>query len=374
MVRTGARCTRDEPMPSVRASLAPLPPIAATAAHGAVRLWLAAVALMVAATAIVGAATRLTGSGLSITEWQPILGVVPPLSEADWQAAFNKYRAIPQYQQINRGMSLAAFQTIYWWEWTHRFIARSIGLVFVVPFALFLVRGSIPRALVPRLWLLLALGALQGFAGWYMVASGLVDRVSVSQYRLALHLGLAFLIFGLIVWTILDLGDPERRTASLATTSPGDGRLAAAVLAVTYLQVLLGALVAGLKAGLTYNTWPLMDGRLVPDGLLQLQPWWLNPFESAVTVQFNHRLVAYLLVGLAVWHAVRLVPRADDPRVRCTAVLLVAAIVAQAALGVWTLLAWVPLSLGIAHQAGALLVLAIAIAHLHALGAADRER
>lgn len=338
--------------------------------HPALQIWLGIVALMVAATAVVGAATRLTGSGLSITEWQPILGVIPPLSAADWQIAFDKYRAIPQYQQINKGMSLSAFQTIFWWEWGHRMIARSIGVVFAVPLIWFMARGSVPRRLMPRLVLLLGLGALQATVGWYMVASGLVERTSVSQYRLALHLGLAFLIFALLVWTILDLADGRRRAPSLALAAPARRFMASALLALVYLQVLLGALVAGLKAGLTYNTWPLMDGRLVPDGLMSMQPWWLNTFENVATVQFNHRMLAYLLVGLAVWHAVGLARRADDPRLRRTANLLAIFILAQAALGVWTLLAWVPIGLGIAHQVGALVVLAAAVVHVHAMRSA----
>lgn len=340
------------------------------ASHRVVQLWLAVVAAMVAATAVVGAATRLTGSGLSITEWQPILGVVPPLSDADWQAAFDKYRAIPQYQQINKGMSLAAFQAIYWWEWSHRMLARTIGVVFALPLAVLLLRGAIPRRMVPRLLALLGLGALQGAIGWYMVASGLVERVSVSQYRLALHLAIAFLILGLIVWTMLDLADPRRRPPSLATISGAGRRLAPALVGLCYLQVLLGALVAGLKAGLTYNTWPLMDGAIVPGGLLALSPWWVNLFENPATVQFSHRLVAYVLAGAAIWHAWRLAGRADDPHVRQTAVLLAALVVAQAALGVWTLLAWVPLWLGLAHQVGALAVVAVAVVHAHAISRA----
>lgn len=336
----------------------------------AVQVWLAAVALMVAATAVVGAATRLTGSGLSITEWEPILGVIPPFTAADWQVAFDKYRAIPQYQQINKGMSLAAFQTIFWWEWGHRMIARAIGLVYALPFVVFLLRGTIPRPLVPRLVLLLGLGGLQGAVGWYMVKSGLVDRVSVSQYRLAMHLGLAFLIFAMLVWTILDLSDPERRPPSLATLGRGDRVRGHVLLGGLYVQVLLGALVAGLKAGHTYNDWPLMAGEIVPGGLLAQSPVWVNLFENAATVQFNHRVAAYLLVALALWHCLRLVRHADDPRVRGTAVVLAALVLGQSALGVWTLVAWVPISLGVAHQIGALVVLAAAVAHVHALRAA----
>jgi len=335
--------------------------------HTAVRLWLLLVALMVAATAIVGAATRLTGSGLSITEWAPILGIVPPLGDADWQSAFARYKAIPQYEQLNKGMSLDAFKVIFWWEWSHRLIARSIGVVFAVPFVVFLIRGAIPRSLIPRLALIFLLGGLQGAVGWYMVASGLVDRVDVSQYRLALHLGLAFLIFALVVRTILDLSLRDTGMPSLDTITPGQRRTARLILALTFLQVLLGALVAGLKAGRSYNTWPLMDGALVPAGLLHLSPWWLNAFENAATVQFNHRLLAYVLIVLTLVHAAGIIRRADDPRARRTAGLLAAAMLGQTLLGIWTLLAWVPISLGIAHQLGALVVLSVAIIHRYAL-------
>jgi heme a synthase len=335
----------------------------------ALRIWLVVVALMVCATAIVGAATRLTGSGLSITEWEPILGIIPPLTDADWQAAFAKYKAIPQYQQVNRGMSLSAFQTIYWWEWSHRFIARTIGFVFLVPFLWFLARRRIPANLTPRLALLFILGGLQGAVGWYMVRSGLVERVDVSQYRLAVHLGLAVMILGILVWTISDLR--ERRTiVHLATVTSGQRAMAVVVISLCYVQILIGALVAGLKAGRTYNTWPLMDGAVVPGGLFQLSPWYLNLFENAAMVQFNHRMAGYLLALVALVHAVGLIRRADDERVRTTAGLLAALILAQIGIGVWTLLAWVPLWLGIAHQAGALVVFVAAVIHFHAMGRA----
>jgi cytochrome c oxidase assembly protein subunit 15 len=322
------------------------------------------VAALVALTAIIGAATRLTGSGLSITEWQPILGVVPPLTEADWLAAFAKYKEIPQYTELNKGMSLAAFQTIYWWEWSHRLIARSLGVVFLVPFLWFLARRRIPRRLAPRLALLFLLGGLQGAIGWIMVQSGLVDRVSVHPVKLLLHLGCAVLIFALLVWTALDAAERRERPVHLATVSRCQALVAAALVALVYLQVLSGALVAGHKAGLTYNTWPLMDGHLVPDGLGTLTPWWSNAFENITTVQFNHRMLAYLIVAIGVWQAVRLRRSADDESVRRSAMWVGLALLAQMGLGIWTLLAWVPVSLGVAHQAGALAALALALWHL----------
>ncbi len=334
----------------------------------AVQIWLVALAAMVALTAVIGAATRLTGSGLSITEWQPIMGVVPPLSEADWQAAFAKYKLIPQYTEINRGMSLAAFKTIFWWEWGHRLIARGIGVVFLVPFLVFLAQGRIAKSLVPRLVVLFLLGGLQGAIGWIMVKSGLVDRVTVSPYKLALHLGCAVLIFALLVWTALEVGGGRRRRGiHLATVTEGQKLLAAVVAGLVYLQIVSGALVAGLRAGFTYNTWPLMDGRLIPEGLGTLQPWWLNVFENVATVQFNHRMLAYAVVALGLWQAISVWQTADDESVRRSGLWLGIALLAQMALGIWTLLAWVPLSLGVAHQGGALVVLAIALWHLYAV-------
>jgi cytochrome c oxidase assembly protein subunit 15 len=331
----------------------------------AMRLWLLLVAFLVLVMVGVGGATRLTGSGLSITEWQPIMGAVPPLSDAEWQDAFAKYKAIPQYQRVNKGMSLGEFKEIFWWEWSHRLLGRLIGVVFAVPLVWFWWRGALSAALGWRLLGLFALGGLQGFVGWYMVQSGLVERVSVSQYRLALHLGLAFAIFALLLWIALDTGQSQSRRITLDTVPSRQRRLADWLLALVFVQVFLGALVAGLKAGLTYNTWPLMDGMLVPDGLFSMSPWYVNPFENITMVQFDHRVMAYVLVGLAAWHAIALARTADDERVVRSAWLLLLAMVAQAALGIWTLLSVVPLHLGIAHQTGAVIVLAIAVWHRH---------
>jgi cytochrome c oxidase assembly protein subunit 15 len=331
-----------------------------------VRLWLLAVAALVFLLVSVGGATRLTGSGLSITEWQPIVGVVPPLSEAAWQEAFAKYRQTPQYDRVNRGMSLDAFKLIFWWEWAHRFLGRLVGAVFLVPFLYFLAVGRIRGGLAARLGGIFTLGALQGAVGWYMVRSGLADRIDVSQYRLALHLGLAFVIFGALVWTALSLGEEAGRRATSRAAGPGGG-IALLIVVLVFVQVLLGALVAGLKAGLAHNTWPLMDGRLIPNGLGVMEPWYLNLFENALTVQFNHRMAAYLLVVIVVLHTIALLRGSDDRRSRRSGVVLAAAVVAQAALGIWTLLAHVPLALGLAHQAGAAAVFGLAVWHLHAL-------
>lgn len=329
-----------------------------------VRIWLLTVAALVFLLVSVGGATRLTGSGLSITEWKPIMGIVPPLSDADWHDAFEKYRQIPQYQQVNKGMSLDAFKRIFWWEWTHRFLGRLVGFAFLVPFLALLAAGRIPRTLLPRLVGIFALGGLQGFIGWYMVSSGLVDRISVSQYRLAVHLGLAIVIFGALLWVALSLDD-ERRDRSAAAGAPSGW--AAAITALLFVQILLGALVAGMKAGMGYNTWPLMDGQLIPNGLGVMQPWYLNLFENAMTVQFNHRVVAYVAVLAVAWHAWSVLRTSGDARVRGTAIALAVGTLLQAVLGIWTLLAQVPLSLGLAHQAGAAALFAIAIWHLYAV-------
>ena len=266
----------------------------------AIRLWLYAVAALVLAMVLVGGATRLTESGLSITEWQPVMGTLPPLNDTQWQAEFEKYQAIPQYRELNNGMSLDAFKTIYWWEWTHRLIGRTIGVVFLLPLLWFLWRGWIGPGLRTRLWLIFGLGALQGAVGWWMVASGLAHRVEVSQYRLATHLVLACIIYVAILWTAQRLDDQDSAPA------PGAIRAGAIGLLVLVLgQIYLGALVAGLRAGYVYNTWPLIDGALVPDAsrLFFDVPLWRNFFENTLTVQFDHRMLAYTIWLVALIHA-----------------------------------------------------------------------
>ena len=322
------------------------------------------VAALVFAMVVVGGATRLTESGLSITEWQPLLGAIPPLNEADWQSAFSKYMATPQYAIVNAGMSLAEFKFIYWWEWTHRLLGRLIGLGFALPFLGFWLAGKLRPGFALKLTGVLALGALQGAIGWYMVKSGLVDRIDVSQYRLALHLLMAFAILALLVWLALDAG-PTSDRVRLQTVTRGEWRFSLLLFVLVFVQAGFGALVAGLKAGLTYNTWPLMDGRLVPSGLGTLQPWYLNVFENVTTVQFDHRVLAYCIGVLAVWHVVALARTADDERLIGSAGLLTGAVIIQMGIGIATLLSGVPLALGLAHQAGAALVVAAATLHLH---------
>ena len=325
-----------------------------------VRVWLWTVAALVFAMIVVGGATRLTDSGLSITEWKPILGAVPPLSAEDWQDAFQKYKQIPEYDLVNKGMSLSEFKTIFWWEWAHRFLGRFIGVVFALPLVFFWLTGRLREGLLPRLSGVFVLGGLQGGIGWYMVSSGLADRVDVSQYRLALHLSVAFLILALLVWLALSLSPKER-----PVSSRGQRVLAGHMAGFVFLQVVLGALVAGLKAGYAYNTWPDMNGELIPSGLFALQPWYLNFFEDITTVQFVHRLAAYFVLvfaGLQVWLLWR---AAVVSQVLNSAVLVFVAVVLQAAIGIWTLLAEVPLSLGLAHQGGAAIVFALAVRHWH---------
>jgi cytochrome c oxidase assembly protein subunit 15 len=328
----------------------------------AVRRWLYSVAALVFALIVVGGATRLTDSGLSITEWRPIMGIIPPLSEADWQEALEKYRQIPEYKLVNRGMSLEAFKFIFWWEWGHRFLARMVGFAFAIPFVYFAVRRRLPAGMSWNLAGLFALGGLQGAIGWYMVSSGLVDRIDVSHYRLALHLFVAFLIFALLLWSAWSLL-PRADGAPARAAARRHRWMAGLLLALIFLQVVLGALVAGLKAGLTHNTWPLMDGQFIPGGLWVMSPWYLNPFENVTMVQFNHRMVAYAIVAGALWHALSVV-RAGDDRLAPSALALAVAVLAQAALGVWTLLAHVPLSLGLAHQGVAAIAAGIAAWHL----------
>ncbi len=332
----------------------------------AVALWLVAILVMVAAIVVVGGLTRLTESGLSITEWKPVTGVIPPLSEGDWQVELEKYRSTTQYQTINKGMSVEAFKTIFWWEWGHRLLARAIGLVVLIPLLWFGWRGKLQGGLLARGWMLFGLVCLQGLVGWLMVVSGLVGRLEVSQYRLAAHLGVAFFIFA---WALVMLLDHLHFGARHEHRGRG---LALLLVCAVFVQVLLGALVAGLDAGLVYNTWPLMDGQFAPDGLFLARPWLANFTENVTLVQFQHRMMAYLvalLVLLAVVSASR--QRASGTT---TAILLVATII-QIALGIYTLLAGAggeqPIVLGAMHQAGAVILFMAAIIHWRGLRRAE---
>jgi cytochrome c oxidase assembly protein subunit 15 len=326
----------------------------------AIRVWLLAVAALIFAMVLVGGATRLTESGLSITEWQPLTGTIPPLSEQAWQAEFDKYKTIPQYQKMNRGISLAEFKTIFWWEWTHRLLGRLIGAAFLLPFLFYVWRGWVEPGLRGRLWAIFGLGAVQGAVGWWMVASGLAGRTEVSQYRLAFHLTLACVIYVAIVWTA------DRLVTRPALMVAPRLRVTANVLVVLVLaQIYLGALTAGLRAGLTYNTWPLIDGAFVPSSahLFFGQPWWRNFFENTLTVQFDHRMVAYTVLIVALLHAADALRMKGRGPVATGAGLLALAVTLQAALGIVTLLYQVPIWLGLAHQGMALVLLTIATLH-----------
>ncbi len=332
------------------------------AARRPIALWLFAVAGLIFAMVVVGGLTRLTESGLSITEWKPVMGSLPPLSEEAWTDAFAKYQQIPQYELVNKGMTLGEFKSIFWWEWSHRFLGRFIGFAFLVPFLWFLATRRIERALAPRLAVMFVLGGLQGALGWWMVKSGLTHRVDVSQYRLAAHLGLATLIYAYMVWVALGLW----REPVPVATSNGLRKAALALVGLVFFQMLLGAFVAGLKAGYIYNTWPLIDGAFIPSRLLDQSPLWRNFFESHLTAQFDHRMVAYLVAIMVGWHWFAARPFAQASR---SATWLALAVLAQIGLGVWALLWAVPVPLGAAHQAGALIVFTLAIVHARRLTA-----
>ena len=338
--------------------------------HRAVRGWLLSIAALIALMVLVGGATRLTESGLSIVQWKPVTGTLPPLNQEQWQQAFDGYKTIPQYRELNAGMDLAQFKTIFWWEWSHRLLGRVIGVAFLLPFLWFVWRGALGADLRRRLWLIFGLGALQGVVGWWMVASGLTERVEVSQYRLATHLVLALLIYASIVWTLRRLAQmpPPAATPRLKIT-------AMVLLGLTFVQLYLGALVAGLRAGFVYNTWPDIDGGLVPAAarLFFEAPWWRNLFDNTLTVQFEHRMTAYLLFALAVLHAVdALRSRAGAAAIR-GALWLAAAVTLQATLGILTLLHHVPIDLALTHQAVAIAVLTLAVIQVERLAARQPE-
>jgi cytochrome c oxidase assembly protein subunit 15 len=324
----------------------------------AVKWWLLSIAALIAIMVLVGGATRLTESGLSIVEWKPVTGTLPPLNEAQWLQAFEGYKTIPQYRELNAGMSLSEFKTIFWWEWSHRLLGRVIGAVYLLPFLYFLWRGVLSSELKRRLWLIFGLGALQGAVGWWMVASGLSQRTEVSQYRLAAHLMLALVIFAAIVWTLRRLTAHPHAAALPRLKITG-----VVLLGVTFLQIYFGALVAGLRAGRVYNTWPEIDGAFIPSAerLFFEEPWWRNLFDNTLTVQFEHRMTAYVLLALALLHAIDTVRARAGAAVIGGAWWLVAAIILQAVLGILTLLQQVPIDLALMHQAVAIVVLTLAV-------------
>ncbi len=339
-------------------------PIMASTHHRAVAVWLLTCCALIFAMVVLGGVTRLTHSGLSIVEWQPLVGTVPPLNDQDWQALFEKYRQTPEYRQVNKGMSVDEFKGIFWLEYFHRLLGRLIGVVFFVPLLYFWLRRRLDRPLGVQLAGIFLLGALQGGLGWYMVASGLIDEPRVSQFRLTAHLSLAFLIYAAILWVALDLLWPRDRAGD--ATGPLR-RMAWAITAVVAAMVITGGFVAGIRAGKAYNTFPLMNGHLVPPEIFMLDPWYSNFFYNMATVQFDHRLFAWVLAVLVPLFWLKIMRSSAAGRVRMLAHALLAALVVQVTLGISTLLLAVPVALGAAHQGGALVVLTVAIALNHAL-------
>lgn len=327
--------------------------------RGLLRVWLAIVLLAIFALVIVGGATRLTDSGLSITQWKPIHGVIPPLSVEEWEEELELYRQIPEYQQINKGMSLDEFKYIYWWEWAHRLLARGVGILFGIPLFIFWVSGRVEKPVRKPLLGLMFLGGLQGFIGWWMVSSGLIDRVDVSQYRLATHLTLACIIFAGIVWVMRGLSPHTANHTPTASAHPVAVLLGLFII----LQIFLGGLVAGLDAGLAYNTWPLMDGAFIPENLWVMDPAWKNAFESPKTVQFIHRMSAYALWALALFHMVSCIKGNSHNTHSRRSVILFVLVSLQAMVGIITLVMQVPVLWALVHQGMALIVLGFAIAH-----------
>lgn len=329
-----------------------------------VAAWLLVCCAMVFAMVVVGGVTRLTHSGLSIVEWQPIVGSIPPLSAGEWSETFSKYQQTPEFRLVNPGMGLDEFKTIFWWEYFHRLLGRLVGVVFLLPLIYFAAVGKVDRKLVPRLAFIFFLGGLQGALGWYMVKSGLVDEPRVSQYRLTAHLGLAFLVYGATLWTALDLlwGRPVYSAASRRV------RVTARVLSgLIFLMVLSGGFVAGIHAGLAYNTFPQMNGSWAPPEIFMLDPWYRNFFDNMATVQFDHRLIAWLLaftIPVFCWRSLRV---SQSARARGLVWGLLAMLGLQIALGISTLLLIVPIPLAAAHQSGALLLFTLSLAVSHEL-------
>ena len=328
--------------------------------HKPIGIWLLICCLAIYAMVVLGGVTRLTGSGLSMVEWHPVMGILPPLSHEQWEETFTLYQQSPEFQKINKGMDLEGFQGIFWLEYLHRILGRLIGVIFLIPLLYFIVRRRIDKPLVPKLAAMFVLGGLQGLMGWYMVKSGLVQDPHVSQYRLTAHLGLAFVIYAYLFWVALDLLSPVTRS------SPGDAargfrRLAWTVTGLVLFTVLSGGFVAGLKAGLAYNTFPLMGGRLIPEGLFTLAPAWTNFFDNVTTVQFDHRLLATLLFLLipVLWLLGRRTALSRNTHIGLH--LLVLGLFIQIALGISTLLLFVPVPLAAAHQGGALALFTVAL-------------
>ncbi len=337
----------------------------------AIAIWLLALCALIFVMVLLGGVTRLTHSGLSMVEWRPLFGVLPPMSEAAWQLVFQQYQDFPEYQKVNIGMTLAEFKRIFLFEYSHRVLGRAIGLAFILPFLYFLMRRRLSWQLASRLAVMFVLGGLQGLLGWYMVESGLVERPDVSPYRLTAHLGLAVVIYAYMLWTAMSLLRPIRRSALPAGRDRAIQIAAPVLTGVVFFTILSGGFVAGNDAGLAYNSFPLMDGRFVPADIFRLEPWWRNFFENLPLVQLDHRLLALLAViaTLTLWLAGLRAPL--SPGVRRAFGAWAAISLAQLALGISTLLLFVPVPLGVAHQAGALLTFTMALWTCHELSKAD---
>ena len=326
-----------------------------------IAVWLFICCAMVFIMVVVGGVTRLTDSGLSIVEWQPVSGTLPPMSQSDWDEFHQKYQQSPQYQQINKGMSVDEFKTIFWWEYIHRVLGRLIGLVFFIPFVYFLIKKQIDKPLGIKLSGIFILGGLQGLMGWYMVMSGLVDDPHVSQYRLTAHLGLAFVIFAAMFWVATDLLYDRNKSPHNPEALKGIRRFSIGLSWLIFIMVLSGGLVAGIRAGLAYNTFPLMNGHFIPPEIFMLEPWWRNFFDNMATVQFDHRMIAWILMFTVpyFWFKARKQQLSDSAKLACNLLLIM--LVIQVGLGISTLLLAVPLILGAAHQGGAMLLFTAAL-------------
>lgn len=339
---------------------------ASRGARRAIRIWMMVLFVMVLAMIALGGATRLTGSGLSIVEWAPVTGTIPPTTQAEWQAEFEAYKQIPQYVEVNPDMDLAGFKQIYWWEWSHRLLGRLVGLVWAAGFAFFLATRRIPTGWTPRLLGLGALGGLQGAIGWWMVSSGLTEgMVRVASYRLATHLGLAFVILGLIVWYVLLLGRTEADL--LRARRAGEAKLfsmSTGLMHLAFCQILIGALVAGIDAGRTYTGWPTMGGEWIPSLIWDPALGWRNLFENPALVQFVHRMVGYLLAifAVVVWLRAR---RSPHPVTRGAFTVMLVAVAVQVGLGIMNVIHASPLALALTHQLGAVALFALIIRARH---------
>lgn len=318
--------------------------------------WLLLCAIVIYGMILLGGVTRLTDSGLSMVDWKPIMGVIPPLSQADWQEMFLKYQQYPEYKKTNFQMTLSEFKPIFMYEYLHRVLGRIIGLIFFVPLIIFSVRKQIPSALMPRLYGLFILGGLQGLLGWYMVKSGLVDDPNVSQYRLTSHLGMAILIYSIIIWTLFDLGTDHKHIVS-----PGIKRTSLLLSALIFLMILSGGLVAGTRAGIPFPTWPLMGETFIPKEIYTLNPIWLSAFEDMATIQFNHRIFAYVLTVLITGFVVTIL-RSNVPQfMKYSAMLFLAILILQVVLGISTLLLYIPIPVAAGHQIVAVALLSISL-------------